>query len=155
MTEGLLYKYNLEEWRGRMKKIVRFVFILAIGVFSVVGCGSAEPDSEMSVFMITDDITNVNVEHYVGGEITQWIAEGAEVDKLRNWFNGLEYTLFEYEEGKNPGDGEGGEFYSFTFAEEDISGFSYVINGSEDCYLLMEGCWYLVKNPLQPPISNE
>ena len=138
-----------------MKKFIMLVFILAMGVLNIVGCGRAEPDSEMSVFKISDDITKVNVEHYVSGEITQWMAEGAKVDELRNWFNGLEYTLFEYEEGESPGDGEGGEFYSFTFAEEDHSGFSYVINGPEDCYLLMDGCWYLAKNPLRPPISNE
>ena len=65
------------------------------------------------------------------------------------------YTLFEYEEGESPGDSDGGEFYSFTFAEEDNSEFSYVIFGSEDCYLLIEGRWYLVKNPLEPPISDK
>ena len=138
-----------------MKKFIMLVFMLAVGMFNIVGCGKEELDSEISVFEISDDISKVNVEHYVSGGIMQWIAEGTEVDELRDWFNGLEYTLFEYEEGESPGDGEGGEFYSFTFAEEDNSGFSYVINGPEDCYLLMEGCWYLVKNPLEPPIRNE
>jgi hypothetical protein len=38
------------------------------------------------------------------------------------------YTLFEYEKGESPGDSDGGEFYSFTFAEEDNSEFSYAIN---------------------------
>ena len=65
------------------------------------------------------------------------------------------YTLFEYEKGESPGDSDGGEFYSFTFAEEDNSESSYVINGPEDCYLLIEGRWYLVKNPLEPPISDK
>ncbi len=138
-----------------MKKFIMLVCILTIGVFNLVGCSKREPNSKISVFKISDDISKVNIEHYVSGEITKWIAEGAEVDELRNWFNGLEYTLFKYEEGESPGDGEGGEFYSFTFAEEDNSQFSYVINGPEDCYLLMEGHWYLVKNPSEPPINNE
>mgnify|MGYP007032836972 CR=1 FL=1 len=40
-------------------------------------------------------------------------------------------------------------------AADDNSESSYVINGPEDCYLLIEGRWYLVKNPLEPPISDK
>ncbi len=138
-----------------MKKYLTLFCMLIIGTLNIGGCGRAEADFETSVFKISDDITKVDVEHYVSGEIAQWAVEGAGVDDLRNWFNGLEYTLFEYEEGESPGDSDGGEFYSFTFAEEDNSEFSYVINGPEDCYLLIEGRWYLVKNPLEPPISDK
>ena len=119
-----------------MKKYLTLLCMLIIGTLNIGGCGRAEADFETSVFKISDDITKVNVEHYVSGEIAQWAVEGAGVDDLRNWFNGL-------------------EFYSFTFAEEDNPEFSYVINGPEDCYLLMEGRWYLVKNPLEPPISDK
>ena len=58
------------------------------------GCGRAEADFETSVFKISDNITKINVEHYVSGEIAQWAVEGAGVDDLRNWFNGLELYPF-------------------------------------------------------------
>ena len=138
-----------------MKKYIMLVFILTIGVCNIVGCGRAEPDSEISALKISDDITKVNVVHMDCGGIIQWVAEGSEIDELRNWVNGLEYALFEYEEGKSPGDGEGGEVYRFTYDEGSDLEFSYVINGPDKCYLLIEDCWYVVKNPSRPPISNE
>ena len=33
------------------------------------------------------------------------------------------------------------------------SGFSYVIHGADDGYLLIEGHWYFVTNPSDPPIA--
>ncbi len=60
--------------------------------------------------------------------------------------------LDRYIEGNSPGDMAGGEAYEFNFADD--STFCYVINGLDDCYLLVDGDWYLVSNPSTPPIAE-
>ena len=82
------------------------------------------------------------------------MAEGEEVEALRDWASKLEYELFEFEEGQSPGDSDGGEVYDFVLTEGGYPGFSYVINGTEDCYLLIEGYWFSVKNPSATAFSR-
>ncbi|HIT08899.1 MAG TPA: hypothetical protein IAB55_07440 [Candidatus Merdivicinus faecavium] len=43
---------------------------------------------------------------------------------------------------------------AFALTEGDGPDFSYVINGADDCYLLMEGVWYAVSNPVSPPVGE-
>ena len=48
-----------------MKKYLTLLCMLIIGTLNIGGCGREEADFETSVFKISDDITKVNVEHYV------------------------------------------------------------------------------------------
>ena len=57
------------------------------------------------------------------------------------------------DKGQSPGDTDGGEIYEFVLTEGDYPGFTYVINGPNDCYLLIEGEWFVVTNPTNPPIE--
>lgn len=79
---------------------------------------------------------------------------GEDVDSLRDWVSELEYELLEFEEGHSPGDSDGGEVYEFVLTEEGYPGFSYVISGPRDCYLLIEDCWFSVSNPSNPPVTE-
>lgn len=140
-----------------MKNLIALTLALTC-VLGPVGCGSnhAEtvgPGRPITAY-IGDDVTTVDIIHHVAGETTQWIAAGEEVDSLRTWASDLEYTLVEFEEGQSPGDRDGGEVYDFVLTEGDDPGFSYIINGADTCYLLIEGHWYSVTNPSNPPIIN-
>ena len=79
--------------------------------------------------------------------MAEWTAEGDELDALRDWASGLKYELLDSEE--NPGNRDGGEVYEVVLTEGYYPGFSYVICGPDDCYLLIEGYWYSVTNLLE------
>lgn len=136
-----------------MKRLIAGVMGL-ICAFSIGGCNSPEvgPGRPVSAY-IGDYVTQINITHYISGKSIQWIAENDEVDRIREWASKLKYEIFEYEKGQSPGDGDGGEVYAFVLTEGDYPGFSYVINGPDDCYLLIEGYWYSVSNPSTPPVT--
>ena len=136
-----------------MRKLIALV-IAFTSALSLVGCNYSEagPDRSISAY-IGDYVTKVDITYHIGKETTQWAAEGGEVSNLRAWASKLEYEIFEFEEGQSPGDSNGGEVYDFVLTEGDYPGFSYVINGSDDCYLLIEGYWYSVSNPSTPPVT--
>lgn len=130
------------------------LIVAIICAFSLAGCNRPAGRDRLISVDIGGDVTKVDMIHYIGGKSIQWTAEGQEVDNLRVWASGLEYELFKYEEGQSPGDSDGGEVYVFTMTEGDNPSFSYVINGTDDCYLLMDGKWYSVSNPSDPPVAE-
>lgn len=136
-----------------MKRLIVLLFAL-ISTVSLAGCNQAPGSDRLISVYIGDEVTKVDITHYISGRSTEWAAEGEDVDDLRDWVSKLEYELFAFEEGQSPGDGDGGEVYDFTLTEGDCPGFSYVINGPEDCYLLIEGNWYSVSNPSDPPVRE-
>ena len=136
-----------------MKKLVILVLALAF-TFSLVGCNQKSGPGRPITAYIGNSVTSVDITHHVGGETVQWIAQGEDVDSLRDWASKLEYEIIEFEDGQSPGDNDGGEVYDFVLTEGGYPGFSYVINGTEDCYLLIEGYWFSVKNPSDPPIME-
>ena len=136
-----------------MKRLMAFVLSLSF-VLALAGCNrKSVPDRPITAY-IRDSVTTVDIKHHISGKSAQWSAEGEEVEALRDWASKLEYELFEFEEGQSPGDSDGGEVYDFVLTEDGYPGFSYVINGTEDCYLLIEGYWFSVKNPSEPPVME-
>lgn len=109
------------------------------------------PGRPVSVFM-DDDVTEVKITHGSMGQFTEWTIEGDEIAPLQTWANGLEYELSEWEEGHTPGDADGGETYDFALTGGAYPGFVYLIAGPDACYLLIEGDWYTVSNPSDPPV---
>ena len=136
-----------------MKRLMAFVLSLSF-VLALAGCNrKSVPDRPITAY-IRDSVTTVDIKHHISGKSAQWAAEGEDVESLRDWAAKLEYELFEFEEGQSPGDSDGGEVYDFVLTEGGYPGFSYVVNGTEDCYLLIEGYWFSVKNPSEPPIME-
>ena len=134
-----------------MKRLIALVLLLLF-VLALAGCNQKSGPGRPVTAYIDDSITTVDITHYISGKSTQWMAEEQDVEALRDWASKLEYELLEFEEGQSPGDSDGGEVYDFALSEGGYSGFSYVINGSEDCCLLIEGYWFSVKNPSNPPV---
>ncbi len=134
-----------------MKKNGLLIRVALSAVF-LAGCAHQEAD-QISV-SIGGDVAGIRVTHHAGGETRQWSAAGEEIDALREWASGLDCRRAEYEEGQSPGDAEGGEVYDFVLTEGDGPDFSYVINGADGCYLLMEGVWYAVSDPVSPPVGE-
>ncbi len=136
-----------------MKRLMAFVLSLSF-VLALAGCNrKSVPDRPITAY-IGDSVTTVDIKHHISGKSAQWSAEGEEVEALRDWASKLEYELFEFEEGQSPGDSDGGEVYDFVLTEGGYPGFSYVVNGTENCYLLIEGYWFSVKNPSGPPVME-
>ena len=137
-----------------MRKRLILIFALTC-LLGLIGCNHTETVDHgrpISAY-IDEDVTSVDITHHVAGETTQWEAVGEEVDHLRDWATELQYKLIEFEEGQFPGDSNGGETYDFALTEGDYPGFSYIINGADNCYLLIEGYWYSVENPSNPPVE--
>lgn len=49
----------------------------------------------------------------------------AELEALREWASGLKYEILEFEEGRFPGDYDGGKVYEIVLTEGPYPGFSY------------------------------
>lgn len=94
---------------------------------------------------------SLSVSHIACGETAEWEVSGRELDPIKSWANGLQYRQRSFKDGEAPGDADGGEVYSFT-PEDGGPGFSYYIGGPDKCYLLLDGRWYAVSNPSEPPV---
>ena len=132
--------------------IVTLSFLLALAA-----CGKSSANSfsdNLISASIADSVTEVKITHILGGTESQWTVDSDELETLKNWFLGLNCSMVQFEAGNSPGDESGGEVYSFNMADIDHAGFSYVINGPDRCYLLMDGNWYSVSNPSDPPVTE-
>ncbi|MBD5384306.1 MAG: hypothetical protein HDR72_04840 [Ruminococcaceae bacterium] len=92
----------------------------------------------------------VKVEYAHCAEITELDLSDKEKMTLSEWLCGLKYERREFRKGETPGDSDGGEVYSFTFENGELS---YVNNGGSECYLLFDGEWYAVLNPSEFPVE--
>ena len=132
-----------------MKKLMAFV-LSVVCILALYGCGWNSQIEVATVF--SENVTKVDVTHFMGGKTTTWSVEGTDIDPLREWYNTLSYRYREFEKGQSPGDSDGGEVYTFDFTGGEWPGFSYVINGQNDCYIQSEGKWFVVGNPSMPPV---
>ena len=99
---------------------------------------------------IGEETSQVQVAHSRGGSLTQWTSQGDSLAVLRDWASRLNCYSVTFPEGQSPGDSDGGESYRFTFPE---GGFSYVITGPKEHWLVTDDGWYSVSNPSDPPAS--
>lgn len=132
--------------------ILTLSFLLALAACGTSDTNSAS-DSLISV-SIMNSVTKAEITHIISGTESLWTVDGGELEALKDWMSGLNYSMIQFEKGKSPGDGDGGEAYSFDMADTGHPGFSYVINGPDRCYLLMDGNWYSVSNPSNPPVTE-
>ena len=133
-----------------MKKLIALVLIL-VCTLSLCSCGWNSQKVVATVF--SENVTKVDITHCIGAETTNWSIEGTEIDTLRAWFNKLSYKHIDVKEGQSPGDSNGNEVYTFVFSGGEWLGFSYIINGKNDCYIMSpEGNWFSVTNPSNPPV---
>ena len=134
-----------------MKKLMAFV-LSVVCILALYGCGWNSQIEVATVF--SENVTKVDVTHFIGGRTTTWSVEGTDIDLPREWYNNLSYRHRAFEKGQSPGDSDGGEVYTFVFTGVEWPGFSYVINGENDCYIQSEGNWFAVTNPSMPPVSQ-
>ncbi len=108
-------------------------------------------------FEFAEDVTQIEVMHVYMGRASEWTIEGDEALAVRVWLSNLECRMVEFEKGNTPGDTEGGEVYSFKcvqYSSASYPGFSYMKNGEDDCYLILQENWYSVLNPSNPPVED-
>ncbi len=137
-----------------MKRLIMFAINITV-MFCLAGCGQINPASDnLTVISIADSVTEIELTHIVSGTETQWTVNSDELESLKNWMSGLNYSMVQFEDGNSPGDMDGGEVYRFKMTDIDHPGFSYVINGPDKCYLFMDGNWYQVSSPSDPPVTE-
>ncbi len=139
-----------------MKKQLLLILTLSI-LLALAACGTSSSNSisdDLVSAFIADSVTEVKITHIISGTESQWTVDGDELETLKNWILGLNYSMVPFEKGNSPGDEDGGEAYSFDMTDTDHPGFSYVINGPDRCYLLIDGNWYSVSNPSNPPVAE-
>lgn len=135
-----------------MKKLIALVLSL-VCVLSLCSCGWNSKKAVATVF--SENVTKVDITHRIGAETKNWSIEGTEIANLKKWFDNLGYKLIDVQNGQTPGDSNGNEVYTFEFTGGEWLGFSYVINGANDCYILNpDGNWFAVTNPTNPPVSE-
>lgn len=115
----------------------------------VVYCGG-----DTSAVTIDAYTSSVHVSHALMGQLTEFDVGGGAVDALREWCNGLSLEHVTFDEGKSPGDEEGGESFWFESGDGSFPEFSYIISGPERHYVTKDGEWYRVKDPSRPPIDG-
>lgn len=148
-----LYKYlSFMEVICHEKQLILF---LTLGfLLTLAACGTSGPNSASdNPISIADSVTDVEITHIISGTESLWTVNSDELESLKNWILGLNYRMVSFEAGNSPGDEDGGEVYRFDIGE-DHPGFSYVINGPDRYYLLMDGTWYSVSNPSDPPVTE-
>ena len=113
-----------------------------------------DPSAILSAY-VGDDHTKITVSHIQAGQNTETSLTGDSIAALKTWLNGLEPEAEEFEEGSAPGEAdEGSEVWNFTLEGGRYTDFSYVKSGPEDCWLYIEGNWYAITNPSDPPVEE-
>lgn len=135
------------------KQLILFLTLSFLLAFAACGTSGSNSASD-NLISIPDSVTEVEITHIISGTESQWTVDGDELETLKNWILRLNYSVVQFEAGHSPGDESGGEAYRFDMTGADHPDFSYVINGPDRCYLLMDGNWYSVSNPSNPPITE-
>lgn len=125
-------------------------FLLAL---AACGTSASNADSD-NLLSASDSAARIEITHVIGGAESLWTVDSDELETLKDWISGLDYRMVRFEDGNSPGDEDGGEVYRFAMPDIDHPGFSYVINGPDRCYLLMDGNWYSVSHPSNPPVTE-
>ena len=140
-----------------MKKLTALV-MLSVCLLGLCSCSGSMGPGRPVAPVIDEGVTDVAVTHTLMGQNKSWTIPGGEIALLRQWASELKYKYVEFEPGNTPGDSDGGEVYTFKLTPDENNGgwpgFSYVKNGPDDCWLLIEGRWFSVSNPSYPPVSE-
>lgn len=129
--------------------------LVVVGAFVVGHIDNVTPPVQRPISAyIQQDVSVATVYHTVQGKTTALVIEGQALDGLRDWTNNLEYTLTADNGKEKPNNLETAEVFKIVLEEGDYPGFSYFICEEDTCYLLIEGYWYSVTNPSNPPIQS-
>jgi len=105
------------------------------------------------MFLNAEAVNKIVVGHIQYAQIERiGLRDDKAVEAVSAWAGNLELEHKTFAEGQAPGDGDGGEFWSFDVnGIEDVFGYGDYGNG---CYILYNNEWYAVKNPSAPPINE-
>ncbi len=132
-----------------MKKVLDGFILIVLCIFLFTGC--YEQVEETINFEEIANASKIELTHYVSGTATTETIENTDdINNIANWLNELMLEEVSFPENKTPTDVEGGESYSFAIQESEGNNinFNYIINDSEDCYILYNTKWYAVNNPV-------
>lgn len=137
-----------------MQKQLRLMAALGF-LLALAACGTSASNADSdNLLSASDSAARIEITHVIGGAESLWTVDSDELETLKDWISGLDYRMVRFEDGNSPGDEDGGEVYRFAMPDIDHPGFSYVINGPDRCYLLMDGNWYSVSHPSNPPVTE-
>lgn len=138
-----------------MKKVLDGFILIVLCIFLFTGC--YEQVEETINFEEIANASKIELTHYISGTATTETIENTDdINNIANWLNELMLEEVSFPENKTPTDVEGGESYSFAIQEPEGNNinFNYIINDSEDCYILYNTKWYAVNNPVSITFSH-
>ena len=95
----------------------------------------------------------VQVTHFLHTDITERSLSEEEIAAVRDWVESLQLIRQSFAEGQSPGEQyEGGSSWDFAVNGGEQT-FSYQV--VDNAYLLLDGEWYLVLNPSDPPVEMD
>lgn len=113
-----------------------------------------DPVAAARSFSFQKGVTEIAVTRILGGKTEERRFDGEALRRWDAWLSGLRCEERAFAPGKTPGDVNGGERYVITASAPNGSvQYSYLKNGERDCWLLVDGAWFAVKNPCDPPAA--
>ena len=108
--------------------------------------------TDIFVELFPDDIDKVKMVYSAGTAIeSERILTKEELVDVMDWASGLDLELQRFEEGEAPNEAyAGGEEYVFDINDGEET-FSYI--WIDNYYIVKDGKWYLVNNPVLPPVD--
>lgn len=130
----------MKKWLGVLAAVIVLIMITS--------CKASEDEHINFGTLIPVSTRSVLVEHSSCGKTVFYTAEKKALEEIEYWLSGLKCERRSFEHGYAPSDADGGESFTFNTGK---GSFSYIKNGEDNCYLLVGGDWYFVKNPENPP----
>lgn len=113
---------------------------------TAAGCG-------LSAHLFLQKTDAVQVTRFLYTDITEHTLSEEEIAVVRDWVENLQLIHQTFSNGQEPNEQcEGGSSWDFAVNGGEQA-FSYQVAGN--AYLLLDGEWYLVRNPSDPPVGMD
>ena len=133
-----------------MKKLLTWAITFML-IATLIGC-TEQPT--YTTFTLDDSDTCINITHCHCGGNEKWYVEGDDIDTFRAWLGNLNCSPVEFAKGESPSDMMGGDVYLYEFTGGTLSSLTYTYIGRDGYYLRIDGNWYHITNPSEPPFKK-
>lgn len=99
-----------------------------------------------SLLHFSEDVSVIKVSRSNSGGQKSWNMDKKDISQFRDWVLSLQLEYQNLDKDKLPGDVNGGDAWTFQISDEDSLTFTYMDIGNSNCYMEINGKWYLITN---------